>query len=112
MRRTILSMNAISFGLVATAILVSMFLIMALFEHLIAPRVSLLRSSRRNARDSSSEIRRSHAPVHSHEKAQTSATVGNEHEGDVFVVMPGEKHPTFLAFPSPREGMTWPSSGP
>ena len=31
------SMNAISFGFVATAILISMFLIMALFEHLFRP---------------------------------------------------------------------------
>ncbi|KAE8668371.1 putative 60S ribosomal protein L3 [Hibiscus syriacus] len=31
------SMNAISFGFVATAILISMFLIMAIFEHLFRP---------------------------------------------------------------------------
>jgi hypothetical protein len=31
------SMNAISFGFVATAILISMFLIMAIFEHLFKP---------------------------------------------------------------------------
>lgn len=34
------SMNAISFGFVATAILISMFLIMAIFEHLLRPRAS------------------------------------------------------------------------
>jgi hypothetical protein len=34
------SMNAISFGFVATAILVSMFLIMAIFEHLFRPSES------------------------------------------------------------------------
>ncbi|XP_074570544.1 uncharacterized protein LOC141827204 [Curcuma longa] len=108
------SMSAISFGLAATAILVAMFLIMALFEHLIIPRVAS-RRSRHNAGDSSSEIRRSHhaPPVHLHEKARASVAVGNEHEGDVFVVMPGEEHPTFLAqlspLPSPREGPTRPS---
>lgn len=39
--------------------------------------------------------------------------VGNPHARDVFVVMPGEEHPTFLAqlapLPLPREGMEWPS---
>lgn len=34
------SMNAISFGFVATAILISMFLIMAIFEHLFRPAPS------------------------------------------------------------------------
>lgn len=34
------SMNAISFGFVATAILISMFLIMAIFEHLFRPATS------------------------------------------------------------------------
>ncbi|OAY75805.1 hypothetical protein ACMD2_01337 [Ananas comosus] len=37
------SMNAISFGFAATAILISMFLIMAIFEHLIKPRASFFR---------------------------------------------------------------------
>lgn len=35
------SVNAISFGFVATAILISLFLIMAIFEHLLSPRSSL-----------------------------------------------------------------------
>lgn len=39
------SMNAISFGLVATAILISMFLIMAIFELLIRSRQPLLEQS-------------------------------------------------------------------
>lgn len=34
------SMDAISFGFVATAILISMFLIMAIFEHLFRPNAS------------------------------------------------------------------------
>lgn len=34
------SMNALSFGFIATAILVSMFLIMAIFEHLLGSRAS------------------------------------------------------------------------
>ncbi|KAL0335279.1 UNVERIFIED_CONTAM: hypothetical protein Sradi_4739800 [Sesamum radiatum] len=39
------SMNAISFGFVATAILISMFLIMAIFEHLFRPNASHNESS-------------------------------------------------------------------
>lgn len=38
-------MNAISFGFVATAILISMFLIMAIFEHLFRPTSPLSSSS-------------------------------------------------------------------
>ncbi|MQL83396.1 hypothetical protein Taro_015894 [Colocasia esculenta] len=38
------SMNAISVGFVATAILISMFLIMAIFEHLLRPRNSFLQA--------------------------------------------------------------------
>ncbi|XP_074556916.1 uncharacterized protein LOC141812865 [Curcuma longa] len=109
-------MSAISFGLAATAILVSMFLVMALVEHLIIPRVSLIRS-RNSARDSPPEVRRpSPAPVQSHQKGRSSlaVTVGNPHAREVFVVMPGEEHPTFLAqlvpLPSPREGTRWPPS--
>ncbi|XP_042390773.1 uncharacterized protein LOC121985867 [Zingiber officinale] len=107
-------MSAISFGLAATAILVSMFLVMALVEHLIIPRMSLLRS-RNTARESPPEVRLSPAPVQSHEKAGSSLAVGgNPHARDVFVVMPGEEHPTFLAqlapLPSPREGSRWPPS--
>lgn len=40
------SMNAISFGFVATAILISMFLIMAIFEHLFRPNASPHEESR------------------------------------------------------------------
>ncbi|RWW75546.1 hypothetical protein BHE74_00016450 [Ensete ventricosum] len=55
------SMSAISFGLAATAILISMFLVMAIFEHLIKPRASLLSS--RSATESS-EMSQPHAQVH------------------------------------------------
>ncbi|CAH2038443.1 unnamed protein product, partial [Thlaspi arvense] len=45
--RSSTSMNAISFGLVATAILISMFLIMAIFEHLFRPENSTFDSPHR-----------------------------------------------------------------
>lgn len=44
------SMNAISFGFVATAILISMFLIMAIFEHLFRPNDSPSSSSHDHSR--------------------------------------------------------------
>lgn len=49
------SMNAISFGFVATAILISMFLIMAIFEHLFRPAPSF--SSPANMANGSPESR-------------------------------------------------------
>ncbi|RZS14907.1 hypothetical protein BHM03_00046676, partial [Ensete ventricosum] len=70
------STSAISFGLAATAILISMFLVMAIFEHLIKPRASFLRS--RNDAHGSSELRRPQAQIHrSQEKVQNSTTVSS-----------------------------------
>lgn len=48
------SMDAISFGFVATAILISMFLIMAIFEHLFKPSPPF--SSAQDSRNSSLEL--------------------------------------------------------
>ncbi|CAN6884430.1 unnamed protein product [Brassica oleracea] len=45
--RSSTSMNAISFGFVATAILISMFLLMAIFEHLFRPENSTFESPHR-----------------------------------------------------------------
>lgn len=49
------SMSAISFGFVATAVLISMFLIMAIFEHLFRPNAAF--SSSQNGLDNSLESR-------------------------------------------------------
>ncbi|XP_051137289.1 uncharacterized protein LOC127255666 [Andrographis paniculata] len=93
------SVNAISFGFVATAILISMFLIMAIFEHLFRP----------NAPDhnamGSSQI---------HKLGTTPSAMQMSPQPSAFsVVMPGQRHPTFLAqpapLPCPREGVRWPS---
>ncbi|WCJ18628.1 hypothetical protein M5689_000964 [Euphorbia peplus] len=92
------SMNAIAFGFVATAILISMFLIMAIFEHLFRPNPSF--SSPR------SESR-------SVEKHGNLETVGTSYASDYSVVMPGHKYPTFIAqpapLPCPRERIYWPN---
>jgi len=59
------SMNAISFGFVATAILVSMFLIMAIFEHLFRPTPPF--SSPQEVTNGSAESR----PLHKLRNPQT-----------------------------------------
>lgn len=61
-----MSMNAISFGFAATAVLISMFLLMAIFEHFIKPRISSSFNIRgtRGSNGSSLEIGRSHGGVH------------------------------------------------
>ncbi|KAJ8493473.1 hypothetical protein OPV22_015194 [Ensete ventricosum] len=105
-------MSAISFGLAATAILISMFLVMAIFEHLIKPRASLLSS--RSATESS-EMSQPHAQVHL-QKFQHPVAVGTQYTADFSVLMPGQQYPTFIAqpapLPCPREGIQWPSHNP
>ncbi|CAL9078862.1 unnamed protein product [Musa textilis] len=108
------SMSAITFGLAATAVLVSMFLVMAIFEHLIIPRVSFFRP-RSNARGSS-ETGQLPLQTHQQEKIQDSVAVGAQHTSDLSVLMPGQDYPTFIAQPAPlpcqREGIHWPSHVP
>ncbi|WOL03603.1 hypothetical protein Cni_G12323 [Canna indica] len=102
------SMSAISFGLAATAILISMFLVMAIFEHLIKPRASFLRPR------SSSETSQAQAQVQLQEKLHCSLLVGAQNTcDDLPVLMPGQLYPTFIAqpapLPCPRERIQWPS---
>ncbi|KAK9286285.1 hypothetical protein L1049_014675 [Liquidambar formosana] len=98
------SMNAISFGFVATAILISMFLIMAIFEHLFRPNPSF--SSPQDVTDGSLES----GPG---EKPGNPQPVSTSYASDFSVVMPGQRYPTYIAQPSPlpcpREGIYWPS---
>ncbi|XP_058214969.1 uncharacterized protein LOC131326263 [Rhododendron vialii] len=98
------SMNAISFGFVATAVLVSMFLIMAIFEHLFRPNPSF--SSPQYGSGRSLERR----PV---EKRRHPQEVSTSHTSDFSVLMPGQQYPTYIAqpapLPCPREGVNWPS---
>ncbi|XP_050209169.1 uncharacterized protein LOC126659891 [Mercurialis annua] len=99
------SMNAVAFGFVATAILISMFLIMAIFEHLFRPNPSF--SSPTAANES---LESGHKLPNPHTVRKTS------YASDYSVVMPGEKFATFIAHPAPlpipscsREGISWPS---
>ncbi|KAL1828306.1 hypothetical protein DCAR_0207509 [Daucus carota subsp. sativus] len=99
------SMNAISFGFVATAILISMFLIMAIFEHLFRPNASftsLEDGVNRPATESRRMQKLGHQPM-----------VPTTYASDFSVVMPGQRCPTYIAQPAPlpckREGASWPS---
>ncbi|KAG2704434.1 hypothetical protein I3843_05G004100 [Carya illinoinensis] len=96
------SMNAISFGFVATAILISMFLIMAIFEHLFRPGPSF--SSPESMANGSPESR----PIEKLQKERVSPLYAS----DFSVLMPGQHCPTYIAqpapLPCPREGTYWP----
>ncbi|XP_020245938.1 uncharacterized protein LOC109823905 isoform X2 [Asparagus officinalis] len=97
------SMNAISFGFVATAILISMFLIMAIVEHLFRPRTSFLIAENGQAQ----------AQMYALEKIRSSQPVASSCPPDLSVMMPGDRYPTYIAQPAPfpctREGICWPS---
>ncbi|XP_052192100.1 uncharacterized protein LOC127801220 [Diospyros lotus] len=97
------SMNAISFGFVATAILISMFLIMAIFEHLFRP------TSFSSSQDSTSRS----LETCTAEKLRNQQSASTMQASDFSVVMPGQHCPTFIAqpaplLPCPREGVHWP----
>ncbi|GAV63265.1 hypothetical protein CFOL_v3_06785 [Cephalotus follicularis] len=98
------SMNAISFGFVATAILISMFIIMAIFEHLLRPTASF--SSPHEATNGTNES----GPTG---KLGNPQTVPMSYASDFSVLMPGQQYPTYIAqpapLPCPREGIYFPS---
>ncbi|KAJ8478577.1 hypothetical protein OPV22_022304 [Ensete ventricosum] len=105
------SMNALSFGFIATAILVSMFLVMAIFEHLLRSRASHP-PSQTNAHGPHLEMRQEQDQmppkmIKNWQNVATTSTV------DFSVLMPGQLYPTYLAqpapLPCPREGIIWPS---
>ncbi|EEF35944.1 uncharacterized protein LOC8263277 [Ricinus communis] len=102
------SMNAIAFGFVATAILISMFLIMAIFEHLFRPNPSFSSPQEVTTTDRSLES----GPA---DKLGNPQTVTTSYASDFSVVMPGHHYPTYIAQPAPlpvpcpREGIYWPS---
>ncbi|KAF0926965.1 hypothetical protein E2562_028550 [Oryza meyeriana var. granulata] len=116
--------SAISFGFAATAILISMFLLMAIFEHLIKP--SLSSSSSSSSRTSTHGDGDGHGQS-SHSAAaddavspdklfRTPAKMEAVQAEDLTVLMPGQRYPTFLAQPAPllpwpREGVRWPPHG-
>ncbi|TQE07367.1 hypothetical protein C1H46_007020 [Malus baccata] len=103
------SMSAISYGFVATAILISMFLIMAIFEHLFKPNPNSFSTPQALTHHASPES--GHFDKHGRIIPQTVST---SYAPDFSVVMPGEQCPTYIAQPAPlprcsREGIYWPS---
>ncbi|CAK9321959.1 unnamed protein product [Citrullus colocynthis] len=98
------SMNAISFGFVATAILISMFLVMAIFEHLFRPTSPF---------SSSDEVTNNSSESSPAEKFASPNMVSTSYPSDFSVLMPGQHVPTFIAQPAPlpcqREKIYWPS---
>lgn len=105
------SMNAISFGFVATAILISLFLIMAIFEHLFRPRSSF--PSPQDGAEGTLEPGLMRSQMHLLEKLGNQQTGTTSCTSDFSVMMPGQHYPTFIAqpapLPCPREGIYWPN---
>lgn len=99
------SINAISFGFVATAILISMFLLMAIFERFLRPTIFLSSSSPlRRRRTSTADLE---------EPQQRRNPKMSIYAKGVSVLMPGNDIPTFIAHPAPApcppERISWPS---
>ncbi|KAK4368358.1 hypothetical protein RND71_012150 [Anisodus tanguticus] len=89
------SVNAVSFGFVATAILISMFLVMAILERFHRPNMpDLSPSGDRNLGDIESQMDFNGKLSYPTQKVSTKAR-------EVSVLMPGEDVPTFIANPAP-----------
>ncbi|KAJ1263009.1 hypothetical protein BS78_09G151500 [Paspalum vaginatum] len=119
--------NAISFGFAATAVLVSMFLLMAIFEHLIKPGMASHDEDDGGNGNGDGEggPRAGLPPGRPHQlDASPPDKLGRSPKvepvagaPDLTVLMPGHRYPTFLAQPAPlalalaprpREGVRWP----
>ncbi|KAH6790576.1 CTTNBP 2 amino-terminal-like protein [Perilla frutescens var. frutescens] len=102
------SVNAVSFGFVATAILISMFLVMAIFEKFLRTTSPALSPHRQHSDiEAPNHIRGFNAKLgYPSPKISVNAR-------EVSVVMPGNSIPTFIAHPVPApcppERMPWPS---
>ncbi|KAJ1291473.1 hypothetical protein BS78_02G317600 [Paspalum vaginatum] len=117
--------SAVSFGFVATAILVSMFLAMAIFEHFLrppvhaagpgpghAPPTGILRRLRlRRGAAAPGSVLEAPRKVESHAPLEIPV-----YPKGVSVLMPGQDMPTFIAHPAPvpcpPERIRWPSHQP
>ncbi|XP_030513171.2 formin-like protein 3 [Rhodamnia argentea] len=103
------SVNAVSFGFVATAILISMFLLMAIFERFLRSRTTSSSSSPPpppTPSDSSPGRSTTRSDVESQialpQKLHLlSSPKMSVYANGVSVLMPGEQIPTFLAHPAP-----------
>ncbi|KAK1440380.1 hypothetical protein QVD17_06205 [Tagetes erecta] len=95
--------TSISLGFLATAILISMFIVMAIIEYFFKQNASF-HFPLQQASHPPDDPR----PMHKLLDSQ-HVQVGNASE--LSVLMPGQKYPTYIAHPTPcsREGVNWPS---
>lgn len=93
------SVNALSFGFVATAVLISMFLVMAILEKLLRPPLSPSpdRSTRHSPRPASDP----ESQTAFHRKLSHPSPKMSVYAKGVSVLMPGEDIPTYIAHPTP-----------
>ncbi|KAH6795429.1 hypothetical protein C2S51_036415 [Perilla frutescens var. frutescens] len=108
------SVNAVSFGFVATAILISMFLVMAIFEKFLrttSPELSPAAPRRRR-----SDIEAQNRVGGFSSKLGYPSPKAPVNASEVSVVMPGDNVPRFIAHPAPvpcpPERRPWPSHHP
>ncbi|CAI9772545.1 unnamed protein product [Fraxinus pennsylvanica] len=87
------SVNAVSFGFVATAILISMFLVMAIFERFPRPRSTAAGVGGHSPRGVEN--------TRAHEKLDHPSPKTTVYAKEVSVLMPGEEIPTFIEHLAP-----------
>ncbi|KAJ9557329.1 hypothetical protein OSB04_011943 [Centaurea solstitialis] len=94
--------TSISLGFVATAVLISLFVILAVIEYLFRSNASF-RLTQHTSR----------IPANMHKLVNPQPPVQSRYESDLSVLMPGQQYPTYIAHPTPlpcsREGVYWPS---
>ncbi|KAG6519048.1 uncharacterized protein LOC121967266 [Zingiber officinale] len=109
------SVNAVSFGFVATAVLISMFLVMAIFERFLRSRSPLAEDGRGGGAGNDFRVQMgSSADLEAHAgKMEYSSPKISMYSKEVSVLMPGHSTPTFIACPAPApcppERMAWPA---
>ncbi|KAI5567920.1 hypothetical protein BDE02_13G123000 [Populus trichocarpa] len=91
------SMNVVSIGFVATAILIYMFLVIAIFRRFLRPR-SLSSLAGANGSSSPNDLE---AQVVFQGKLDFPSPKMTVYAEGVLVIMPGDDVPTFLAHPGP-----------
>ncbi|XP_073136255.1 uncharacterized protein [Henckelia pumila] len=105
------SVNAVSFGFVATAILISMFLVMAIFEKFL--RTTSLGVTAGGGRRLQSDIEAQNRAGGFNAKLGYPSPKMSLNAKEVSVLMPGDTVPKYIAHPAPipcpPERITWPS---
>ncbi|KAL2645010.1 hypothetical protein R1flu_012597 [Riccia fluitans] len=87
------TLNAVSFGFIATAVLFAMFLVMAIFERILRPH--------RAARAAAQDEERAESVPESSADSQKPDTNAESYSKAVSVLMPGQDYPTYFARPIP-----------